>query len=399
MGPLVPDIIGNELNFIVALILGIAFGFILEQAGFSSSKKLVGLFYGYDFTVLRVFFTAGVTAMFGVVILDHFGLLDMSLVYVNPTFLWSALVGGLIMGLGFVIGGFCPGTGVCAAAIGKIDGILFMGGAFLGVFVFAEGYPLFEKIYLAEAWGNVRIFESLGMSQSLFAFLLIILAVTAFWVTAFIEKKVNGSLNPIFNPKTLYYGLTVIVVVIAISAFALPDRKKSLLNKVSDANYITSYEVKRISSDELAYRIMDDDESIQIFDLRSKKDFDSLNLPKSRNYTLENLFEKDANKLLTLKHKKNIFIADDEASAKKGAVLALKLDYTDIYILQGGLEQFKKDILYFSMPETDIAQSEKNTYRFRIKASKVIPELILKNKENQKTSGNDNKPKRVIGGC
>jgi hypothetical protein len=87
MGPLVPDIISNNLNFIVALVIGILFGAILEQAGFSTSKKLVGLFYGYDFTVLRVFFTAGLVAMIGVMGLAHFGLLDMSLVYINPTFL------------------------------------------------------------------------------------------------------------------------------------------------------------------------------------------------------------------------------------------------------------------------------------------------------------------------
>ena len=116
MGPLVPEIIGNDLNFIVALFIGIAFGAILEQAGFSTSKKLVGLFYGYDFTVLRVFFTAGLVAMIGVMALEHYGLLDISLVYVNPTFIWSAVIGGLIMGLGFVVGGFCPGTSVCAAA-------------------------------------------------------------------------------------------------------------------------------------------------------------------------------------------------------------------------------------------------------------------------------------------
>ncbi|MGE5861207.1 MAG: YeeE/YedE thiosulfate transporter family protein, partial [Ignavibacteria bacterium] len=141
MGPLVPDIIGNELNFIAALFIGIAFGFILEQAGFSTSKKLVGLFYGYDFTVLRVFFTAGVTAMLGVIMLGHFGLLDINLIYINPTFLWSALAGGFIMGLGFVIGGFCPGTSFCAAAIGKIDAMFFIAGSFIGVFIFAEGYP------------------------------------------------------------------------------------------------------------------------------------------------------------------------------------------------------------------------------------------------------------------
>lgn len=106
MGPLVPDVISNNLNLIVALLIGMSFGAILEQAGFSTSKKLVGLFYGYDFTVLRVFFTAGIVAMIGVMGFVHFGLLDINLIYINPTFLWSAIIGGLIMGLGFVIGGF-----------------------------------------------------------------------------------------------------------------------------------------------------------------------------------------------------------------------------------------------------------------------------------------------------
>jgi rhodanese-related sulfurtransferase len=398
MGPLVPEVIGNELNFIVALFIGIAFGFILEQAGFSTSKKLVGLFYGYDFTVLRVFFTAGVTAMIGVIAFNHWGLLDMNLVYVNPTFLKSAIVGGLIMGLGFVVGGFCPGTSVCAAAIGKIDGMIFVGGSFLGVMIFAEGYPLFENLYLSDAWGNVRVFESLGMSQSLFAFLMMIVAVCAFWVTTLVEKRVNGETNPIFKPVKLYYGLTAIAVLIAISAFALPDRKENLLNKVNNENFTNFIAVKVMTSDELAFRIIDDDKNIQIFDLRIKKDFDSLSLPKSNNYTLESLFEKDADKLLSLKNKKNIFIADDELTAKKGAVIAMKLGYTDIYILQGGLEQFKKDIIYFKMPETVNSQSEKDTYRFRTKASGLIPKLIQENKDKQKSSG-EKKQKRVVGGC
>src|SRR5664279_2268788 len=204
MGPLVPEVIGNELNFIVALLVGIAFGFVLEQAGFSTSKKLVGLFYGYDFTVLRVFFTGGVTAMLGVIALEHFGLLDIKLIYVNPTFLWSAIVGGLIMGLGFVTGGYCPGTSVCAAAIGKIDAMIFIGGSLLGVLLFAEGYPLFEGLYKAGAWGNIRIFELAGASQGLFAFLLVFMAVTAFIVTTMIEKRNNGFIDSELKPLKLY---------------------------------------------------------------------------------------------------------------------------------------------------------------------------------------------------
>ena len=65
MGPFVPDLISDQLNLVVALAIGFLFGFVLEQAGFSSSRRLVGVFYGYDLTVLRVFFTAAVTAAVG----------------------------------------------------------------------------------------------------------------------------------------------------------------------------------------------------------------------------------------------------------------------------------------------------------------------------------------------
>ena len=140
MGPLVPELVTPELNLIVALLVGIAFGYILEQAGFSSSRKLTGLFYGTDFTVLRVFFTAGVTAMIGVLLLTKLGVLDGSVLYVNPTFLYSAILGGLIMGIGFVVGGFCPGTSFCAAAVGRIDGMMFVAGGLAGVLVFGEAF-------------------------------------------------------------------------------------------------------------------------------------------------------------------------------------------------------------------------------------------------------------------
>jgi len=170
MGPLVPFIISEEFSLVIALFLGIGFGFILEQAGFSSTKKLVGLFYGYDFTVLRVFFTAGITAMAGVLLLGHYGLLDLNVIYVNPTFLKSALLGGAIMGVGFIIGGFCPGTSVCALAIGKLDALAFVFGAILGVFAFIEGFPLLEGIYTSNNMGQVKISEFLGMSDILFGF-------------------------------------------------------------------------------------------------------------------------------------------------------------------------------------------------------------------------------------
>jgi rhodanese-related sulfurtransferase len=396
MGPLVPDVISNELNFIVALIIGIAFGFILEQAGFSTSKKLVGLFYGYDFTVLRVFFTAGVTAMLGVIALAHFGLLDVDLIYINPTFLWSAIAGGLIMGVGFVVGGFCPGTSFCAAAIGKIDAMIFIAGSFIGVLIFAEGYPVFEGFYKSEYWGYVRIYNTIGITQSLFAFLLTVAALAAFWATTIIENKVTGKPNPEFRPVKLYVGLTGIAFIWGLSAFYLPDLKDVYKNEISDNNYVQSYKIKDMSVDELAFRLIRDDKDLQIFDLRSEEKYKELSLPNSRVYTIENLFSKDAEKILSVKNKINLFIADDELSSKKGAIIAHKLGYSNVVFLEGGLIRFKEDILNFKMPDKITTRREADTYRFRKKATEILPVLMEQNKNKiipQKKS------KRVIGGC
>ncbi|MBS0011667.1 MAG: YeeE/YedE family protein [Bacteroidales bacterium] len=190
MGPLVVnDIISSNTNLLMAFIIGIGFGWVLESSGFSSSRKLAGLFYGYDTVVLKVFFTAGITALIGLLFMSLFGWIDLDLVYVNPTYLTSAIVGGLIMGLGFIMGGFCPGTSMCAAAIGKIDGIVFVGGLFLGVLIFAEAYPLIENIYLANFQGFPKISEVLNISDGLMALLFIVMAVTVFWIGEKAEKK------------------------------------------------------------------------------------------------------------------------------------------------------------------------------------------------------------------
>ncbi len=397
MAPLVPDIIGNELNLIVALLIGIAFGFILEQAGFSTSKKLVGLFYGYDFTVLRVFFTAGLTAMIGIIAFGHFGILDINLIYINPTYIWPAITGGLIMGLGFVIGGFCPGTSICAAAIGKIDAMIFIGGSLIGVFIFAEGYPLFEEHYKSGFWGYPQVFDSLGMSQGLFAVLLTVAAVATFIVTTLIEKKVNGKSNPEFVPTRFYVGLAAATILISFSAFLLPQRQTDITNMASDKETMNSFNPAKMTADEFAYRIIDEDKKLVIIDLREKEQYSQMNFPNSINLNLDNLFGKDAAKTFSEKNASYVFIADNEELEIKAAYIASELGYENVFILSEGLDGFKDKIINFRMPEEIKTRQDADTYRFREKASSLIPEIIKANKDKgtrQKTES-----KRILGGC
>jgi uncharacterized protein len=190
MGPLaVNEIISSNTNFFLAFVIGIAFGFVLEQCGFSSSRKLAGLFYGYDMVVLKVFFTGGVTAMLGLLFFSLFGWVDLNLVYVNPTFLTSAIAGGLIMGAGFIMGGYCPGTSFCGAAIGKLDAMIFIVGLLIGVAIFAYGYPMFETLYKAADMGTPKISTMLNLSDGIFTLLIIVVALAMFYTAEWIEKK------------------------------------------------------------------------------------------------------------------------------------------------------------------------------------------------------------------
>jgi len=190
MGPISSLIAMPEwLDLLIGLLIGIGFGFALEQAGFSSSRKLAGMFYGYDTTVIKVFFTAAIVALVGSQLLSFFGLLNLNQVFVNEFYVAASIVGGVIMGAGFIMGGFCPGTGLSAMSIGKIDAIIFFAGGLTGAFLFAETYPLIEKLANSGYKGPVKVNEALGMSTGVFILLLIVAAAVMFWIAEAAEKK------------------------------------------------------------------------------------------------------------------------------------------------------------------------------------------------------------------
>ncbi|HRY31367.1 MAG TPA: YeeE/YedE thiosulfate transporter family protein [Bacteroidales bacterium] len=190
MGPLIPQqIIDPAWNNLIGFLVGMCFGLILEASGFSSSRKITGVFYGYDFTVMKVFMTAVAVAMVGLLYFNYFGWIDLSLVYVNPLFLNATIVGGFIMGIGFLMGGFCPGTSFAGAAIGKIDAIVFSLGMFLGILLFSEAFPLVETLYNAGDYGGLTITEVLGISPGLFAFFFVCAMLMLFGILYYFRDK------------------------------------------------------------------------------------------------------------------------------------------------------------------------------------------------------------------
>jgi rhodanese-related sulfurtransferase len=194
----------------------------------------------------------------------------------------------------------------------------------------------------------------------------------------------------------LYYGLAVVAIVIGISAFAFPERQSELKQESNNPELVAKAKFDTMDADELTFRIIDNDKNLQILDFRTKDEFKELNLPRSTNWTTDNVFGKDIHKKLEIRNMKNVIIANDENDGKKIAFILNKLGYKDIYVLKGGMNTFKNDILNFKKPETTDRQMQA-TYDFREKASKELPVLIEANKKLLNTD--EKKTKRVVGGC
>jgi hypothetical protein len=175
-----PDTESSAAGLAVALAVGVGFGACLERAGLGSARKLAGQFYGRDFTVLKVMFSAIATAALGVFWLTRLGMMDAGRIYVPETFLLPQAAGGAVFGVGLVAAGLCPGTACVAAATGRRDGLAVIGGLLAGVLAFALGFPLVGGFYGSTARGVMTFPALLHLSPGAVTAALVAMALGAF---------------------------------------------------------------------------------------------------------------------------------------------------------------------------------------------------------------------------
>lgn len=181
----------KEIVLLIYFFIGIGFGFSLERGGFGNSKVMAHQFYFRDMTVFKVMFTAIITGMTGLILLNAAGWLDLGSIYMNKTFIWPGIVGGVIMGIGFVVGGYCPGTSIVGLSTLKMDALFYIAGSLFGMFIFGEAVPYFEKFFysgLMAENGTITIQKATGLSTGLVAFIIIIIALLGFWGSEKAEK-------------------------------------------------------------------------------------------------------------------------------------------------------------------------------------------------------------------
>lgn len=180
---------GAALEAVTALSFGVGFGWFLERGGLGNAKKIAAQFYLTDLTVLKVMFTAIVTAASGIALLVATGVVDPARLYVTPTFVLPQLVGGLVFGCGFVMGGLCPGTSCVAFASGRWDGLALIGGMLVGIVGFNEAYPLLARFYDSTPLGPITVSGALGIPFGVAVVAVAVLAAGACLAAERIERR------------------------------------------------------------------------------------------------------------------------------------------------------------------------------------------------------------------
>jgi hypothetical protein len=179
----------------IAWVLGMGFGFCLERAGFGSARKLTAVFYLYDMAVVKVMFTAIVTAMTGIAALSAVGVLNVGEFYVEPTALAAQGLGGLVFGAGFIVGGYCPGTAITAVASGRKDGLAFALGMLAGVLAYVELTPGIDDWIKSNTTGEMTLPSVTGIGMGWWAVAFVAILVLAGWGMAKLERRF-ASLRP-----------------------------------------------------------------------------------------------------------------------------------------------------------------------------------------------------------
>jgi len=182
------------LNTILSgLLLGAGFGFVLERAGFGSPCKLTAQFRLSDWSVFKVMFTAIVFTAVGLMILEKTGVIQEENLFVPPAFLGAAALGGALVGIGFAVGGYCPGTSVVGFVSGRLDAGIFLIGLLIGTWIFAG---LFDQTEFLTSMGEYvkaeTLPEAFNASDLTINIVMILAAIGVFLLGSYMEKHSRG---------------------------------------------------------------------------------------------------------------------------------------------------------------------------------------------------------------
>ncbi len=130
------------MSLIYGLLVGVAMGALIQRAGASSPRMIAANLRLEDLSIIKFMAT---TIAVGSVLAYLLSLWIPMHFDIKPTYVVGVVVGGLVFGAGFAIGGYCPGTCVVGIGEGRRDAFAALLGGITGALVFTIVYTLIQN--------------------------------------------------------------------------------------------------------------------------------------------------------------------------------------------------------------------------------------------------------------
>ena len=337
----IESVLGPLVNALVYVLIGIGFGAVLEMSGFGDTRKLAAQFYFTELTVLKVMFTAIIVAMVLVFLASALGLLEFSRVWVNPTYLWPGILGGLVMGFGFIIGGFCPGTSLVAVATLKVDGMFFVAGALVGILIFGETVSLYDGFWNSSFMGRHLLSDWLGLPVGVVVILVVLMALGAFWGAEVLERTVgNGRVGT--PPAWRLPAAGVLLLLAGAGMFVgQPDLDRRWARIADQKDSLLTQRRVQMDPAEVAALMYNDALNLVLLDLRPEPEWNVFHLARSRRVDPAGMATLARELAHEPKNTVVVLVDGDEKSATQAWKELTVLGVPNVYLLAGGVPNWQ----------------------------------------------------------
>lgn len=161
------------MQHLYGLLVGIAMGFLIQRVRASSPAMILRNLRLENLSIIKFM---AMTIAVGMVLVYTLQLVvpDALHLEIRPTYVVGVLLGGLIFGVGFGLGGYCPGTCVVGIGEGRRDAWFALLGGVVGAVVFTVVYTTaiqpvvelldFGRITVADLLGVPTIAAALGVA-------------------------------------------------------------------------------------------------------------------------------------------------------------------------------------------------------------------------------------------
>ena len=152
------------MTIVLAIILGILFGFALQRVGATNPQNIINMMRLTDLHLMKaIFFAIGISSTF-LFLLMTLGVIDAGHLSVKSSYI-GVILGGVMLGLGFAVAGYCPGTSLTALANGRKDALVFVGGGLVGALIYTLVYGSIKGSWLFNTIAGGKVMLATGSDK------------------------------------------------------------------------------------------------------------------------------------------------------------------------------------------------------------------------------------------